>query len=327
MSSSFYLVLPFLLVNQLSSLTVLTYCWKCFYSIFLSQMDCPWLFNIAFVLGLNPYSKMFPPHMFYVFGTLNILYVVLMSSYMVYNFITLKLSALLILSVVQRMCVSCYFISCELLNYDLTLNLYDKQFSELRSKENTFNSVSSFVIFLSGVLLLESVYIFRGNILEDVLFFISAFLNIVIPQTMMAQFAFCCVTISSMNSWLQKDLLQTFFPTAAYTVRRLRARQVNLSDVIRRINRAYGMKVLCYFVTVQIILIQKVDVVLSKIVQRTYDTKFGVAIITFVFQLVALWFYCFNFRRATKKVSLCWNCLLYFANLNIYLLLVSLNLE
>lgn len=273
--------------------------------LFLNSMTYPWILYFAFVLGLNPYAQLLPRYIFYLFVAVNILYVIISSLYIIYNCIVMKLSFILILSVAYRMCLSCFFISSGALDYDSTVRFYDEIFSEIKSSTTIkdINLFSSVTVCVSCVILLESIHVYHKNILENCAMFFSACLHIFVPQITMAQYSLCYVVVHSVFSCLKRDIQETSPHTATYTVRRLRARQVDISDIVRNVNQVFSLKVLLYFVVIQIMLIQKVDLILSRIVKRNYDIVLVATSITLLFHLLVLWLYCYTFWRAQKKVS------------------------
>lgn len=266
-------------------------------------MEWPWLFQLAFILGLNPCSNLFSRPTFHILAITISTYILSVASYSLYYCIALGINSFVILAILLKTSVTLYFIVVG--NWCSSIAFYEAVILEITQADyQKLHTLSTFSLVLSCSLLSESVVMSHNSVLETVLNVSCASLNVLIHEVTMAQFSLCCFSVRSTYSRLKGSILSLSPHTRARTVRKLRDRQVDIISSVKSIDHFLGVATFLYVLTTLGLMIQKMDLIIADVVHNHYDSFFITAAFTFSIHLVALWVYCFSAWRATKMVGI-----------------------
>ncbi|KAG8303543.1 hypothetical protein J6590_007201 [Homalodisca vitripennis] len=264
----------------------LTYMTDYFYNFKLAQVDCYYCVQDATVHG-----GFWPFHC--------------IGAYVLYDVIKGTGSSVVIVAIIYRSFVTCYFVVIGLLGFDSAVVFYERVLSDIDdSRTRAHINVDTFCTFLFLAVSPEIVVITGDDMLENVLFLISASLNTTIPLITIILFSLCCDSVEDCFMRLEKDILQTSPRSASFTVRRLRRDHVDVVDRVRDVSNVFGLRLLLYVLMLQLILLEKADYLVNNIAANNFGLGCVVVICSSLGYLTALWYISYSPWKTCGKVSL-----------------------
>lgn len=269
-------------------------------------MRTPVLFKVTYFIGINPYYCWGPKYLFFVFNLLTLTYIVAFRTLKTYYTVKQQnINSISLIVFFFRTSLVIYTLMFGILKFNKIQRFYEKVMSLFGKnvEEKKFRLINTFslVLFLTIIVEMHLISNLSGLVAIFSSFLCGAY-HIGGPLMSMMLFTLCCAAVENSFNTIKEELKTVVPQTASISFARLRKLHTDVQDLIKDISDMFGNQVLLYIVVLNVVVLEKVDILMTVFVTKTFSWPYILDFVGLVGYLLAVWFIAMYCSKAISKV-------------------------